>query len=277
MLVSTGITLVDQLMTTDKIPASGEKTSATTITATPGGGAASTSVIAASLGSKVRFFTCLGGDEYGVELEAAYRGLGIELEVMPCDRTPVSLVMIEPDGERTLITMRGGVEPQAEAFEAGIFAAEDDLFLPQTGMSSRASFLDRVHGKKVLPGRHLRDELEIGRQWEIVVASSDEICKPEHSALKSIGCELFVLTDGAAGGDWWYQGHWHHFATPDVKPEEIADACGAGDSFLGGLLAGLDQGLDPAEAIELGAEQGAACLRRRGAWPMDIGLMPLLP
>jgi arabinose-5-phosphate isomerase len=47
------------------------------------------------------------------------------------------------------------------------------------------------------------------------------------------------------------------------------DATGAGDAFLGGLLAGLHQGLGWADAARLGNACGAACVERLGAFPAD--------
>jgi arabinose-5-phosphate isomerase len=47
------------------------------------------------------------------------------------------------------------------------------------------------------------------------------------------------------------------------------DATGAGDAFLGGLLAGLHQGLGWEDAARLGNACGAACVERLGAFPAD--------
>jgi D-arabinose 5-phosphate isomerase GutQ len=45
------------------------------------------------------------------------------------------------------------------------------------------------------------------------------------------------------------------------------DTTGAGDAFLGGLLAGLHRGLDWEDAARLGNACGAACVEKLGAFP----------
>jgi arabinose-5-phosphate isomerase len=76
-----------------------------------------------------------------------------------------------------------------------------------------------------------------------------------------------VITDGEAGCV---------VASPDFEgripacvAKEVVDTTGAGDAFLGGLLAGLHFGLDLARAAQLGGACGAACVERLGAFPAD--------
>lgn len=71
-----------------------------------------------------------------------------------------------------------------------------------------------------------------------------------------------VVTKGAAGC------HWHHkgaapemFEAFDVMP---VDTTGAGDTFTGFLVAGLDRGMPMAQAITLGMRAGALMVTRVG-------------
>jgi sugar/nucleoside kinase (ribokinase family) len=48
-------------------------------------------------------------------------------------------------------------------------------------------------------------------------------------------------------------------------PGEVVDTTGAGDCFLGGMLAGLIRGMSPADAGKLGSATGACCVTRLGA------------
>lgn len=48
-------------------------------------------------------------------------------------------------------------------------------------------------------------------------------------------------------------------------PGDVVDTTGAGDCFLGGLLAGLLRGMSPADAGRLGSATGACCVTRLGA------------
>jgi sugar/nucleoside kinase (ribokinase family) len=53
---------------------------------------------------------------------------------------------------------------------------------------------------------------------------------------------------------------------PAIKPPgPVIDTTGAGDSFFGGVLAGVLRGLPPAAAGRLGAAAGASCVTGLGA------------
>jgi arabinose-5-phosphate isomerase len=76
-----------------------------------------------------------------------------------------------------------------------------------------------------------------------------------------------VITDGEKGCSVAapdFEGH-----VPARAAKEVVDTTGAGDAFLGGLLAGLHHGLDLARAAQLGCACGAACVERLGAFPDD--------
>ena len=75
-----------------------------------------------------------------------------------------------------------------------------------------------------------------------------------------------VRTAGAAGGTWetsdGVRGEWA--ATP--LPGPVEDAYGCGDSFAAGLTYALGAGMAPAEAVQLAARCGAACLTSKGPY-----------
>ena len=77
---------------------------------------------------------------------------------------------------------------------------------------------------------------------------------------------LVVRTGGASGGEWERPGgeNGRYQATP--LPGPPADAYGCGDSFAAGLTYGVGAGLPVAEALDLAARCGAACLTGRGPY-----------
>jgi sugar/nucleoside kinase (ribokinase family)/D-arabinose 5-phosphate isomerase GutQ len=84
---------------------------------------------------------------------------------------------------------------------------------------------------------------------------------------KRFGNPAVVVTDGAAGCAVSADAFEGRVPAPRVA---IVDATGAGDAFLGGLLAGLHQGLGFEDAARLGNACGAACVERLGAFPADL-------
>jgi arabinose-5-phosphate isomerase len=75
-----------------------------------------------------------------------------------------------------------------------------------------------------------------------------------------------VVTDGAAGCAIATEGFEGFVPATPVK---ALDTTGAGDAFLGGLLAALHYGLDWESAGRLANACGAACAERMGAFPED--------
>jgi arabinose-5-phosphate isomerase len=75
-----------------------------------------------------------------------------------------------------------------------------------------------------------------------------------------------VVTDGEAGCAIASDDFEGRVAAPAIQ---VHDTTGAGDAFLGGLLAGLHHGLSWEDAGRLGNACGAACAEKLGAFPED--------
>ncbi len=83
---------------------------------------------------------------------------------------------------------------------------------------------------------------------------------------KRSGAEVVVVTAGERGCVLWLGGKASELGAARVR---VADTTGAGDAFLGGLLAGHALGLRWDEAARLGNACGAACCEQLGAFPDD--------
>jgi arabinose-5-phosphate isomerase len=83
---------------------------------------------------------------------------------------------------------------------------------------------------------------------------------------KRTGAEVVAVTAGERGCVLWAAGTCSDVRAPRVR---VADSTGAGDAFLGGLLAGHVLGLGWEEAARLGNACGAACCEQIGAFPDD--------
>ncbi len=78
------------------------------------------------------------------------------------------------------------------------------------------------------------------------------------------GCQLVAVTDGEAGAVLWDGRQTHRLP---AHPIGVVDTTGAGDAFLGGLVAGLSMGLDAVESARLGNACAGTCCERMGAFP----------
>jgi arabinose-5-phosphate isomerase len=76
--------------------------------------------------------------------------------------------------------------------------------------------------------------------------------------------DVVVLTLGAEGAAVWTDGQLQRAPAPRVA---VRDTTGAGDAFLGGLLAALHHELEWTDALRLGTSCAAACCERLGGFP----------
>ena len=75
------------------------------------------------------------------------------------------------------------------------------------------------------------------------------------------GAEVVVVKDGARGATLFTaDGAWHQ----DVFPVHVVDTVGAGDGFAAGLVSGVLDGLEPAEALRRGCAVGALATTSTG-------------
>ena len=81
--------------------------------------------------------------------------------------------------------------------------------------------------------------------------------------LSALGVDEIVVTLGADGCKWISstRKEAQHFA---AYPVDAVDTTGAGDTFTGYLVAGLDRGLSMAEAIDLALRAAALMVAREG-------------
>ncbi len=87
-----------------------------------------------------------------------------------------------------------------------------------------------------------------------------DIEPPPLAVVRTNGAEGGTITQAAGETSW--------AAAP--LPGPWVDAHGAGDSFAGGLTAGLGQGMSIEDAVGLAARCGAACATGRGPYERQL-------
>ena len=97
---------------------------------------------------------------------------------------------------------------------------------------------------------------------QIVAAESSE--ERAERIFKRYGARLVAITEGAQGS---VVTDGKQMIRAPAKPVEARDTTGAGDAFLGGLIAGLFHGLTLQDIASLANACGAVCCRIPGAFP----------
>ncbi|MGI9591855.1 MAG: PfkB family carbohydrate kinase [Myxococcota bacterium] len=252
---------------------------------------------AASLGLRTGIFGRQGDDEGGRFLRAAMDRLGIERDlVLEGSATSMAEIFVDDAGARAIYmapgatsettaahvrehhadTIRRAARLTTEVSQLPLAAALEALTI------ARESGVATVVDLDVPP----RDAAALGSAAELeAVLKAADLLKPAKSAVRELlpeagddplalaramrarfGSACVVVTDGAAGCAIVVEG-FEDFV-PGRKVDAV-DTTGAGDAFLGGLLAALHHGLSWEDAGRLANACGAACAEQLGAFPSD--------
>ena len=221
------------------------------ISFSPGGSAANTAAWLADLGVPCAFAGRVGADSFGRDAVAALRSHGVvpRVAVDPDVPTGVCLVLIGPDGERTMVPSAGAnATLDADDLGADLLAGEDHLHLSGYALLTEGSRAAALHA--------LRLAGTVGASVSVDAASAGPI--------RAVGPERFL--------DWIPRG-----ALLLANANELAALTGAGtgatepaadgaghDAGTAADGADHDAGLDPSPDAGVDPDAGLAALVARG-------------
>jgi ribokinase len=253
-----------------------------------GGSAANTAAWLAAAGGEPFLAGRVGDDERGRSVRDELRAAGVEaaLAVDPELPTGTCIVLVGPDGERTMAPdagandalsdadlpdellaaaghlhvagyalLRAGSRPAARAviaraLEHGMSVSVD----PSSAALLSPEFLEYADGASLL----------LPNAEEARMLSGEQDPEPAARALAARFGEV-VVTLGAEGA-LWTDGR-ESVSCEAVPVEAVVDSTGAGDAFAAGLLAARMEGATPAEALAAGARLAARAVTRPGGRP----------
>lgn len=265
----------DLVFSVDHHPAADEKTFATGFIDCGGGPAANAAVMVANLGYRAAFAGYLGADFYGNKhlQELNDHGVDTHLVVRGAAPTPISTVLVKPDGKRALINYKIGTKPlSADALDFRCLHPKTVLFDGHEPHVSVA-YCRELRAKRI-PAVLDAGSLHEGTQ--ALMTQVDYLVCSEKFALQAAGSvELalaqfaeiapnVVITLSERGLHWRRgaeQGFMPAFTVADV------DSTGAGDAFHGAFAAAIAQQLDWRETLRYASAAGALCCTRMGARP----------
>ena len=260
-----------------------------------GGSAANTIAGLAALGHATGFIGQVADDQLGKVFAHDVQALGVHFPTVPAaggDPTGRCLVLITPDGQRTMNTFLGAAQflPEAAVDQATIEAGailylEGYLWNADQSRDAmkRAIAMARGAGRKValtlsdtfVVEGHRAEFFELidAGQIDILFANDNEVRSMMQDddiaaavAALSARVPLLVCTHGAAGAEAHKQGE--HARVPAEPIDDVVDTTGAGDLFAAGFLAGQAQGRDLATSLRMGAICAAECIGHIGPRPV---------
>ncbi len=258
-----------------------------------GGSAANTMVGIASFGGNAAFVGKVADDEFGRIFAHDIRAAGVHFGTPPAKSgapTARSLILVTPDGERTMNTFLG-VSPELDKGEvdADLVRASRIVYLegylfdrPEAKAAFRtAAETAKAAGRQVAltlsdsfcVDRHRAEFLDlIKTRVDILFANESEITSlyrtqsfDEAARQAAAQIKMAVLTRSAKGSV-IFSGEKAVTIAPETVPR-VVDTTGAGDLYAAGFLYGLTQGKPLETCGRLGSLAAAEIISHIGARP----------
>ncbi len=255
-------------------PQADEKMVADGLLGCGGGPAANAAVTVARLGYAAAFSGYLGDDVYGAShlKELQSEGVDTRLVVRGESPTPLSVVLVKPDGQRALINYKG--ETKAPLSDSVNFSAISPKVVLFDGHEPHLSlrFLAQTCGKipSVLDAGSLHDGTSalMGKVDYLVCSEKFALqyAGDENNALSRLASSAptVVITLGERGVIWRRGSEGGNLSAPPVA---AIDSTGAGDAFHGAFAAALSAAMAWPDVLRYASVAGAFCCTQMGARP----------
>ncbi len=276
----------DFVLQVERRPEPAETVTGAKLLTHPGGKGANQAVAAALLGARVALLGRVGADPFGEALIRNLRDKGIEttrVEALPETPTGAAFITVTPDGENAITVAPGAnlhLTPEDVDAASGDIRRARVLVVqmeipPET--VQRAVEVASACGTRVVlnlaPARelsesHLRvldplvvNEHEASFLLRLPVRGVESGLEAV-SRLLSLGPRSAVLTLGAAGAVVATEEGTVHYSAPKVP---VVDTTGAGDAFVGALVARLADGSRMGSAVAFAVRAAATAVTMEGA------------
>ncbi|CUH79625.1 ribokinase [Tropicibacter naphthalenivorans] len=253
------------------LPGPGETLASTSFQRGLGGKGANMSVAAARAGTRCTHIGAVGADgawaverltEFGVDTRH------IETLAQP---TGHAIIAVDDDGENAIIlypganaalTTAGLISALAQAEEGDYFVTQNETVLQAEGARMAQSKGMRVaYAAAPFDAKAVQAVLPYLDLLFLNQVEAEQLQQATGLAPEALPIRDVIVTLGGDGCRWYCKGEIKHFAALPVTP---VDTTGAGDTFTGYVLAGLDRGLPMAQAITLATKAAALMVTRQG-------------
>ena len=292
MIVVIGSINMDLVLRVPRMPLPGETLTGGAFRTIPGGKGANQAVACARMsgkveagGQQVAMIGCVGDDAFGATLRAALVGDGIidsHITTLPGVASGIASILVDDNGQNSIVIAGGANDllspAHIDAAKELIEQADIVVLQLETPMDTvvHAIKLARSLGKTVVlnpaPAASLPDGVlelvdylipnEIEAAMLAGVSPDGADVQALAAALQKLGSDNVIITLGSKGV------HAALYGGDFTFPAEVVqavDTTAAGDTFIGGFVAGLASGMDEAEAISQGQRAAAWSVTKPGA------------
>ncbi len=276
---------MDMVTRTDRFPKPGETRKGTSFQTIPGGKGANQAVALSRLGIPTFMAGRVGDDLYGRMYLDHFQKTGTNVEALGMDAAAgsgIAAIEVDDAGENHIIVVPGANDTCTPEWLDEIFPliADCDIFLLQLEipLETVQAAVNKLHGlhKTVIldpaPARPLSRELL--SKVSIVTPNATELAaitgdlptiagvQERANHLLQLGVSCVVHKSGSNGAYIATKESWKHIPSFKVK---AVDSTAAGDTFNGGLAAGLAMGWELDKSVVLANAAAALSVTKLGA------------
>jgi ribokinase len=284
-----GSIIADLAVRTPRVPTVGENLLAESFSVGPGGKGANAAAAVARAGAQAVLVGCIGDDDFGRMEMARLRQEGVDVDRVRADPetgTGVAFIMIDADGENTILVVNGAnnllsAEAVSQALASHRTTLDGILInfeIPEAAAAAGVQFgkdggvpviVDagppRSYGPEtwadctILTPNALETATLVGHPVQ-----DDAAAEQAARELLAAGPQAVVLKRGARGALLLTVGREVHVP---AFPVEVVDTTGAGDAFSATLAVAIAEGLPLEQAVRRANAAGALTVTRFGTMP----------
>jgi sulfofructose kinase len=265
-VIGLGLSIMDILTPIPCLPGSNQAFEVSGITIQGGGPVATALVALAKLGARTAYLGTIVNDRWGNMIQEEFEAYGVSTAFgkrSDDGASPVSVILVEPDGSRVILYEKGQLPRLTEQdVTTGLISSAEILHLDgnHPDAAVKAAQLARECGTLVsLDGG--AGEGKIRPRMDELLPLVDILIVARHFATKhtgfqdplragpallSYGARFAVITDGE-NGCWYWDGE-QHLHQPAYKVD-VRDTTGAGDTFHGAYLYAFLQKWPPEDCM----------------------------
>lgn len=284
MITVLGSTNLDLIGTVSRIPRPGETVPGDAFSMAAGGKGANQALAARRAGADVRMFAAAGTDSFADEALKLLRADGVDLDhvrTVP-GATGIAMIFVDTHGENVIAILPGAngtMGPKdADAALEGLGIGSILILQQEIPQAATERALDLARAQGVVSilntAPFLPTTAAIAEKASIVIANETEFQLLTGAGLDRLDQAMaewakaqnqtVIVTLGPEGAR--AATPTGSFAVPALKVEPI-DTVGAGDTFVGYLAAGLDQGMALEAAMQRAAVAASLACLKPGAQP----------
>ena len=271
-ILNLGSINIDHVYRVSHLPEPGETLASHTLTTGLGGKGANQSIAAALAGAEVTHLGAVGpeGDWCVSRLDEA----GVQVDHIARLDVPTghAIILVDDAGENSIVLFEGanrGLEERAVDAALALCQTGDWLlFQNETNLTCYAARkakelgLNTAYAAAPFDAGAVRQVLQHIDLLAVNEVEAGQLAEALGVAVTDLPVAQLLVTKGSDGAEFHVGGQVH--AVP-AFPVEPVDTTGAGDTFLGYFLTGLDKGVPIPEALQFASAAAALQVTQQGA------------